>query len=309
MNFRLGARQFFELNAAKPTDSDYLYFVAASANTTIHMPKVGSPTVTPSLEWSMDKATWTNWTPNSDTLTLANVGDKVYFRNRGTQTALASGGANYWPFRCTSGTVRVGGYVNSLLDKDNYKSMTTLEDFALTGLFRENTGLVDASDLILSAANLGNRSYASMFRECTGLVHGPKSWEPPYSFADYSCAWMFQGCTSLLDGPCRFINGDTLPTPGVFHQMYYGCTMFASHVVFEGGVISSMYAYSSMFQDCTSLTEITVEWERWGTSTYVNLNWVEGVPSGGTFHKRAELLTAYGTSNIPPGWTILNDVL
>ena len=61
---------------------DRLCFTAEEANSTLHLDKVGSPNAI-SLETSMDGNTWTDysWTNNTgDTLTLANVGDKVYFR-------------------------------------------------------------------------------------------------------------------------------------------------------------------------------------------------------------------------------------
>ena len=59
-----------------------LCFTAEEANSTLHLDKVGSPDAI-SLETSTDGNTWSDysWTDKTgNTLTLANVGDKVYMR-------------------------------------------------------------------------------------------------------------------------------------------------------------------------------------------------------------------------------------
>ena len=59
-----------------------LCFTAEQANSTVHLDKNGSPDAI-SLETSTDGSAWTDysWSGNTgDTLTLANVGDKVYMR-------------------------------------------------------------------------------------------------------------------------------------------------------------------------------------------------------------------------------------
>ena len=65
-----------------PKLDDPLCFTAEQANSTVHLDKNGSPNAI-SLETSTDGSTWTayEWSGNTgNTLTLANVGDKVYFR-------------------------------------------------------------------------------------------------------------------------------------------------------------------------------------------------------------------------------------
>lgn len=65
----------------EPVDTP-LTFTATQANSTVKLNKVGSPRAI-SLETSTDGRTWTDysWTDKTgDTLTLANVGDKVYMR-------------------------------------------------------------------------------------------------------------------------------------------------------------------------------------------------------------------------------------
>lgn len=77
----LGSEQIWSGEEPAPT-GDWLCFTATQANSTVHLDKVGSPDAI-SLETSTDGSTWTDysWTGSTgDTLTLANIGDKVYFR-------------------------------------------------------------------------------------------------------------------------------------------------------------------------------------------------------------------------------------
>ena len=78
--------------------ADWLCFTAENANSTMHLDKVGSPNAI-SLETSTDGKTWTDysWTNNTgDTLTLANVGDKVYFMAKTENQTIGSSSSNYY---------------------------------------------------------------------------------------------------------------------------------------------------------------------------------------------------------------------
>ena len=81
-----------------PVVSDALCFTAEEANSTLHLDKVGSPNAI-SLETSMDGNTWSDysWTENTgDTLTLANVGDKVYMRAKTENQTIGSSVDDYY---------------------------------------------------------------------------------------------------------------------------------------------------------------------------------------------------------------------
>lgn len=69
-----------------------LCFTAGQANSTVRFDKVGSPNAI-SLETSTDNTTWTDYTWSGNTgatLTLANVGDKVYMRAKNRNTTISS---------------------------------------------------------------------------------------------------------------------------------------------------------------------------------------------------------------------------
>ena len=293
-----------------PDTLDYLYFEAVVANTKVQMTKYGSPSTTPQLEYSTDKATWTPFVAGTDVVTLANVGDKVWFRNQGTQTALASSGGDCWVFGTASGYVDAGGWVTSLLDKTNYKTMTTLGDFALTGLFRGTLTLNDASNLVFSATTLGNRAYASMFRGNYNLLRGPKYWQPPLKTTSTNCcAWMFENCGQMQSGPQHFVQPHQVAaayTGSMYQNFYKSCSSFKLPVRIHGGMVDGAYAFGYMFQS-SGVNDVTVEWTSWG-SAVGHQDWMAGVGSTGTFHKKSSLTLYRGTSYIPNGWTVLNDV-
>lgn len=78
----LGNKQIWGGEEPPAPVGDWLCFTAEQANSTVHLDKNGSPNAI-SLETSTDGSTWTDysWTDSTgDTLTLANVGDKVYMR-------------------------------------------------------------------------------------------------------------------------------------------------------------------------------------------------------------------------------------
>ena len=75
----------------KPVVATWLCFTAEEANSTVKLNTNYSRTV--SLETSTDGTTWTDysWSSNvGDTLTLANVGDKVYMRAKNENSTITA---------------------------------------------------------------------------------------------------------------------------------------------------------------------------------------------------------------------------
>ena len=99
------------------TIDDWLCFTAEQDGSTLHLDKVGSPNAI-SLETSNDEGvTWTgySWTDSTgDTLTIANVGDKVYFRAKTENKTIGSSDSNYYQFVMT-GKIAASGNIQALL--------------------------------------------------------------------------------------------------------------------------------------------------------------------------------------------------
>ena len=108
---------------SEPTTGDWLCFTAEEANSTLHLDKVGSPEAI-SIETSKDGSNWSDysWTDKTgDTLTLANVGDKVYMRAKNENQTIGSSYSNYYQFKMT-GKISASGNIQTLLKADGSRT-------------------------------------------------------------------------------------------------------------------------------------------------------------------------------------------
>lgn len=103
---------------------DWLCFTSEEANSTVAMEANGSaPTV--SLEYSTDGNTWSPFVVGTTTVTLANIGDKVYVRaNSAGNTGMGTSASNYNKFVMT-GKIAASGDVDTLLDQNGNATLTT----------------------------------------------------------------------------------------------------------------------------------------------------------------------------------------
>lgn len=219
------------------------------------------------VAYSTDKKTWTSIPRNTTAYTLANAGDKVYFR-KWTVNGDTWGYGNLTGV--TSGTIKAGG----CLEYAVYWDITGNRPAAAGcgNMFQNCTGLVDASKLKLFGSNytnmfngctsltstpalpattVVNSCYENMFKDCTSLTTAP-------SIAATSCGGrsfygMFQGCTSL-------VNVTTLlpTTIGAesYRNMFYGCTSLVNAPTIMATECSGQYSFASMFEGCTNLTNV-----------------------------------------------------
>lgn len=193
-----------------------LNFTANEANSTVSLGKSG--TLDTSYEYSTDNVTWTPYNIG-DTITLANVGDKVYFR--GDNKDVVFGRLNYMNF-VILGSVVGDGNIMSILDPT--MQLDTAPTYCFTNLFSICHGLIKAPKL--PAINLSPYCYRYMFQNCINLTEAPEL--PATTLSDSCYQYMFQGCTSLTTVPA--LTATTLENR----------------------------SYMGMFRTCRSLTELTV---------------------------------------------------
>lgn len=255
---------------------DYFWFEALEAGSTVTLS--GANPV--SVEYSVDgKHTWQShiWEDGSNTYTLAEVGDRVYFRgSEGTWSRQTSSSFESYIYRNSfkgTGKLKTGGELLALLGKD--KEMTT--NCCFWGLFYYNSALVDASELIL-APNLTPGCYMDMFYRCTELVYGPQfKCMDPGTAPQYCYHSMFYECNKLTTTPsilpamtvekqaynsmfynCRkIVSAPLLPATtiadGCYFSMFSGCSKLASFQEELPSMIVYKSSYSGMFGNCTSL--------------------------------------------------------
>ena len=146
-----------------------LCFTAVEANSSVKLKKFGSPTL-PDLVTSTDGKTWTDFTPGATTITLANIGDKVYFRRKGTEagTSFSTGSVKYAYFVMT-GKIAASGNVMSLLDPNCEVTAFDVVDgaYCFYKLFEGCTSLTKAPEL--PATDLAPACYGDMFKGCISL--------------------------------------------------------------------------------------------------------------------------------------------
>lgn len=110
-------------------------------------------------------------------------------------------GAYDQQWRITGSNVKVSGNIETLLD---YRVVAKgghpeCEYGCFFSMFREQTAITDASELILPTNILDNGGYISMFSRCSNLVKAPKLPVTTLKSSVYSS--MFYNCTSLTTIP------------------------------------------------------------------------------------------------------------
>ena len=200
---------------ARWTVTHYLCITAEEAGATVQLTKTGTPAAV-NLEYTTDGSAWTDFvigTTEGCGVTLANVGDKVYLRNKleaKDVTTFSENNSNYYRFTF-SGSVSVSGNIMSLVDK-NVETTTIPCDYCFNYLFNNSTKLTSAADLKLPATMLTKGCYQRMFQYCNSLETAPEL--PATTLATYCYQQMFQGCTKLKSVKVGFTKWGDLSDSG-----------------------------------------------------------------------------------------------
>lgn len=141
-----------------------LNFTAAENNSTVKLKMNG--TLDTSYEYSTDNVTWTPYNIG-DTITLTNVGDKVYFRGDNKDVVFSR--FNYMQFTIL-GSVTADGNIMSILDPT--MQLDTAPTYCFSNLFSVCHGLTRAPKL--PAINLSPSCYYFMFQNCINLTEAPE---------------------------------------------------------------------------------------------------------------------------------------
>ena len=171
-------------------EPDGLKFTAEEANSTVAMTAVGSaPSV--SLEYTTGGSTWNDFIVGTTTVTLPNVGDKMWMRAKTTNTRMGSGDYDHNKFVMT-GKIEASGSIMYLLKNDGDLD-TIRSNYCFIGMFNGCSSLTTAPEL--PATTLNRYCYREMFHGCTSLTSAPEL--PATTLAQYCYHGMFYGCTNL----------------------------------------------------------------------------------------------------------------
>ena len=180
---------------------------------------------------SFDGITWLT-TPNTLSMDSNRL---VYFKNNSKKIS----GLNIEFNIKFNSNAKVGGDMSSITD---------MAGSCCYGLFKDNTYLTDASELILPWDTLKYDCYYFMFYNCTSLKTAPEL--PATTLAVCCYDAMFQGCTSLTTAP-------ELPATTLadycYDYMFHGCSSLTTAPELPATTLA-VCCYRFMFVNCTSLT-------------------------------------------------------
>ena len=236
-------------------------FEALDGASTIKLAQNGSPNSV-NLSYKKKDGEWTAYTPNNS-ISLTGVGDFVSFS--GSNTGFSKGfQGNYYNFQSTGNSQIVYGNIMSLV---NWQTQVEANMFDV--LFKQNTHIVDASNLILPA-NIAQQCYVWFMANCSNLTGAPYLRSPSLAAGCYWAMFEFSD----------------------IRKVRIAATNQGSDNTFE---------YS--FQYNSNLSAVEVCFTQWGSN---HLGWLGYVASSGLFIKPVDLYPNRGESNIPTNWTVLN---
>ena len=228
------------------------------------------------IQYSLNGGDWSSITSSVDqgTPIAVQAGDILQVRGNNANYSWAD---SYFVknnfFSVSSGcSFNVYGNAMSLINSTNYQN---LEEFtashALAGLFKGNSGLLSAENLVLPATGLTSSCYATMFTDCINLTTAP---ELPATTLTQNCyAGMFMGCKSLARVP-------ELPATTLMPL-----------------------CYARLFRECTNLHYVKCMATDVSARNCLQ-DWFLSAATTGTFVKAAGAVWPRGTSGIPNNWTI-----
>lgn len=165
------------------------------------------------------------------------------------------------------------GNIMSLVDEENFATITTMEGASFAGLFAGNTCGFEASGLLLPATTLSENCYSGMFAGCAGMSDTPVEL-PALTLAPGCYSNMFEGCDMIPAAP-------HLPATELVER-----------------------CYASMFSGCGTIEQVTC------LATTINgtdctKDWLNGVKPYGTFTKaKGASCWSSGSNGIPFGWEV-----
>ena len=265
--------------------TDYLCIENTSGGSiTISVTRVKSGTlaVASTVECSKDKHTWTTITlptvyNGTAEVAQLDAGEKVWLRNdSGAWSIFVSGGSyDYYSFT-SSGACKASGNPKSLIDYTDIDNVA-LSNGCFYSLFKNNTGLTDASELVLDSMTLKTRCYGNMFAYCSSLVSIPEL--PATTLADGCYYYMFYQCSSLVSIPelpamtakkecyyymfygTKIVTAPALPATTLekdcYNSMFYTCSKLVNPPELPATTLAEQ-CYYSMFMNCTSLVNAPV---------------------------------------------------
>ena len=239
------ANRIYGIPPCADYSNQYFTFVAIDSSRFVYHASSGNS----SIQYSLDSGTtWSRLNKGVQSPTVS-AGSKIMWK--GEQIPKYAYGIGTFT---STGRFDVEGNAMSLLYGDNFSNQTSLfnKDNALSYLFKDNTNLINAANLILPATTLGDRCYQSMFMNCSSLITIPSL--PATTLANSCYTTMFGNCTSLVTVPYNLLPATVL-TYACYMSMFGGCTSLTTVPQLPATEVYDT-CYAGMFFNCTSLVTV-----------------------------------------------------
>ena len=218
------------------------------------------------LEYSNDTFLWNTW-DGTTTLTAGLAHGKYRLLVRGSNNTYispidisnstysawnvnATGQNSTWVL--TGSGITVVGNIATLLDYNTTtaNSLPTMSYQAFCGLFRGNSSIVNAANLILPYDTLTHSCYKGMFQHCTALTTPPQL--PATTLSSYCYAYMFYNNLALTTAPT--LSATTL-VEYCYSNMFFSCYSLTTAPQLPATTLAP-HCYSNMFEQCRGLTTV-----------------------------------------------------
>ena len=188
-----------------PKLDEPLCFTAVDPSATITFKKMGNPDAA-NIVTSTNGQNWTPYTFGT-TITLANVGDKVYFRAANeNDISFFKSWNDLYQFATTDGKrIAASGNIQTLMKADGSRLDISGKNYCYAFMFSQCASLTTTPTL--PATTLASDCYNYMFYSCTSLTTAPAL--PATTLAERCYYGMFNGCSNLASIDVNFTTWNT----------------------------------------------------------------------------------------------------
>jgi len=244
------------------------------------------------------KAVRPNGTMNTADMVYTSTGNEAELQNGSTQRFYFVFGMNLKTYaqngdadaETPAATYKISGDITSLIDMSCTR--TDVPDYAFAGLFNRSVGyqgenyynrrdiqIVDASELILPATELGKGCYQEMFRNARNIKSAPLVL-PATTVSERCYQGMFHQCHLLEVAPELHA---TKLAQHCYEKMFMSCVSLTVAPDLPAPADSLAYqCYKGMYRYCKSLRYISVAFDRFVDNT--TTDWIsDDIPNKGIF--------------------------
>lgn len=156
-----------------------------------------SPSDAKAIRYSLNGGDWTEIisVDGDDCRIPVVAGDTLRFLGDNECYGAANGRQGANRFANSTAEFNARGNIMSLVDSENFDTLTTVSPNAFNELFRNARTLKDASGLVLPATTLAQYCYQGMFKNCDSLTAAPAL--PATTLAGNCYSSMFLYCSKL----------------------------------------------------------------------------------------------------------------